>query len=505
MNATATATAVDTYAIATALTTLQAEVRRRRWLNDPVLWVQERLGETLWSRQRDILRAIRTHRKVAVHSCHNVGKSFIAARAVCWWIDVHLPGEAFVVTSAPTAPQVRAILWREIGRAHAHGSLPGRLNLTEWYMTVRGREELVAFGRKPSDYEPTAFQGIHAPYVLYVFDEACGMPAALWEAADSLIANDASKALAIGNPDDPQSEFARICRPGSGWHVECIGAFDSPNFTGEDVPPDLAAQLIGHTYVEEKRRRWAPSWSWDEARRRVLPPPGGEDSANPLWYSKVLGVFPAKQDAGALIPLPWLAAARQRTPAPVGQVVLGVDVGRGGDASTICLRQGTAFRIIHEDHNPDTMQTCGAVVDAYARYNAASVRVDEIGVGAGIVDRGREQGLPFVGVNVGEAARDAAHFANLRAELYWHLRSLFEHGLIALPADDDDTAAELAELRYRRLSNGKIQIESKESMLRRGVRSPNRAEALMLAAAPEELLTSRTATAPNALADVVAW
>jgi hypothetical protein len=68
--------------------------------------------------------------------------------AACWWLDAHKPGEAFVVTTAPTGMQVKAILWRYIGRMHEEHNLPGRTNQTEWYLG----NELIAVGRKPSDY-----------------------------------------------------------------------------------------------------------------------------------------------------------------------------------------------------------------------------------------------------------------------------------------------------------------------------------------------------------------
>ncbi|MGL1102700.1 hypothetical protein ACSTLM_00630, partial [Vibrio parahaemolyticus] len=82
--------------------------------------------------------------------CNGAGKSFISGRIACWWIESHAPGQAFVVTSAPTAKQVRAILWREITRAHAAHGYQGRTNQTEWHITLlNGHEELVAFGNKP--------------------------------------------------------------------------------------------------------------------------------------------------------------------------------------------------------------------------------------------------------------------------------------------------------------------------------------------------------------------
>jgi hypothetical protein len=136
------------------------------------------------------------------------------SRLALWWIDVHPPGEAFVVTTAPTTPQVEAILWRYMGNAHKKGGLPGRITLdAKWYIG----NELVAYGRKPADYDPAAFQGIHARYVLVIIDEAGGVPKSIFDAVDALATNVDARVVAVGNPDDPASHFATICKPGSGW------------------------------------------------------------------------------------------------------------------------------------------------------------------------------------------------------------------------------------------------------------------------------------------------
>lgn len=487
------------------LQAIRNRTNRIRWANDPVLWVQERLGETPWSAQKKILRAIKRFRRVSVKSCHEVGKSYIAARVAGWWIDTHRPGEAFVITSAPTASQVRTILWREIGRVHARGNLGGRTNTVEWIMEViqpesgLAKEEQVALGRKPDDYNPTAFQGIHAPFVLVILDESCGIGPGLREAVDSLIANDNSKLLEIGNPDFPNTEFHKNCKPGSGHHVISICAFDSPNFTGEPMPQFVLDQLIGRTYVEEKRKKWARNWYWvDKDGKRIthepgIAPPNGirvvcpeganSQDTNPMWQSKVLGEFPEKAEDGNLIPMSWIIAAQQRElePKESDPNELGVDVGRGGDASCIAHRRGPRVRIIHEDHQPDTMLLVGNTKAKLDETKASRAKIDEIGIGAGVVDRGVEQGFPFEGVNVGCAAKDTEHYINLRAELYWLLRERFESGEVDLDADDEDTAGELVELKYQRMSNGKIKIESKDEMAKRGVPSPNRAEAVMLA------------------------
>ncbi len=474
---------------------LFAQRDRHLWLKDPSAWVERRLKQKLWSKQREILQSVRDHRKTAVVACHGPGKSFTAAQAVAWWIGNHPIGRAAVVTTAPTDRQVRIVLWKEIRRAHSRGRLSGRTNQKQWLSPIPGGdEEIIAFGMKPSDYDPAAFQGIHGRWVLVVLDEACGIPGktqdqpqSLWDAADSLLSNDDCRELAIGNPDDPNTRFAEICAPGSDWNVIHISAFDTPNFTGEPIPEYIAQELVGRTWVEEKRKAWAPRWRWTEDGTRCVPPEGEKiEDAHPLWVSKVLGQFPVNLSASGLIPVTWIQAAMERGLPPKGPSELGVDVGAGGDSSCVAHRLGPVVRVIHEDHNPDTMETTGNVVHLRRKTRATSVKVDKIGIGAGVTDRGREQGEPFIGINVGEAAADTENFANWRAELWWAIRERFEAGEVDLDPDDKETAAELCTLRYKRTSRGQIIIESKDEAKRRGVPSPNRAEAVMLAFAQEK-------------------
>lgn len=243
------------------------------YVADPVGFVRDVLGERLWSKQREVAESVVVNRHTLVPSSHDTGKSFIASRLACWWIESHPPGTAFVVTSAPSFPQVRAILWREMNRAHKKGNLRGRMNLTEWFID----NEIVAYGRKPADYDEDAFQGIHAQYVLVILDEACGIPAQLWTAAETITTNENCRVLAIGNPDTPLSEFKRKSESPI-WHVIHIDGLGSPNFTGEQIHEDpiqdvlVKESLLSTTWVDERRQEW------------------GEDSN--LWLSKVRGEFP---------------------------------------------------------------------------------------------------------------------------------------------------------------------------------------------------------------------
>jgi hypothetical protein len=73
-------------------------------------WVEHRLGERLWSKQREIAASVREHRYTAVHSAHETGKSYIASRIACHWLVSHPVGEAFVVTTAPTQPDRKSVV-----------------------------------------------------------------------------------------------------------------------------------------------------------------------------------------------------------------------------------------------------------------------------------------------------------------------------------------------------------------------------------------------------------
>lgn len=174
-------------------------------------------------------------------------------RVLQGWIDVHPPGTAKVLTSAPTFDQVKSILWGELKRTHSKGKLEGRTNTTQWYIG----DERVAFGRKPkdptkggSDETVTEFQGEHADYLLVILDEACGIPKPLWLAAMSLLTNDESRMLAIGNPDDPTSHFATICAPGSDSSVIPIPLHATPRFTGEKVHESVLKRMPTFGWLE---------------------------------------------------------------------------------------------------------------------------------------------------------------------------------------------------------------------------------------------------------------
>lgn len=438
------------------------------YTDDPVKWIHEVPKEETWSKQDEILRSIQSNRYTAVKSCHGPGKSFTASRAVAWWLDVK--PDAFAITSAPTSHQVRTVLWREVRRAKKLAQMPGQISqgqVPEWKIA----EEIVAFGRKPADYlDPNeaaaAFQGIHATHLLVVLDEGSGIPEWLANACETLITNETSRLLIIGNPDNPTSYFAKAFKPGSGFNQITIKASDTPAFTGERVSTELAAKLTSKIWVQERVKRWG--------------------TGSPLYLSKVEAEFPTITDDTVFTPgMISDAVTNDRSRHAIGGLLgnLGFDVARlGADESVVYSNRSGYIRQIARWSKADTMDTVGRYRRLVKNEPGQSppTNVDATGLGAGVYDRLRELGYNVAPFNGGEQAHNPMKYKNRRAEAYWHARTMMEEGLIDIDELDEDLQAELLEVHFKTDSGGRTQIEPKEDIAQRLGRSPDRADAFIM-------------------------
>jgi hypothetical protein len=462
---------------------------------DPVKWAKETLDIDLWSKQREILRLLELVPKVAVPSCHDAGKSFIASLATARFLAKYPPGTARVVTTAPTNTQVRAILWNEINALHSRsqGRLPGRVNQTEWWI---GSWQ-AGLGRKPSDYAPETFQGLHAEHILIILDEAGAIPNELWTGVDTLATNAGAVILAIGNPDDPQAEFKTVCEeaPDNGWTVVRIPAWETPNLSGEPVPQKLKNVLLDKDWVEDKRTKW------------------GEDSA--LWSSKIAAEFP-EESGMTVVRLADVQAARRgeelmegsRWPA---QVQLGVDIAASADGDETIIRERRGNLIVRrwsvQSGEPEDVSDL--IVQAIDESGATLVHVDATGVGFGFLAdiRRRRPGIAILPFVAAAQAKDRVQFENRRAEAHWTTRERLRRRELDLSQmeDPDATLGQLLSVRYR-IKKGKIIVESKDDIRKRLGRSPDDSDALLLAIEPPEgrgapaTATVRAATAHRARA-----
>ena len=434
----------------------------------PVEFATDVLGVELWAKQREVLDSLMEHRRVAVKSGNGLGKGFCAAVALLWFLHVHQDA-AIALSTAPTFRQVRHVLWRQVHRLYRPSAqiLGGKMFDTRWEIS----DDRYAMGLSAENADQ--FQGFHSPNMLIVVDEAEGVSDEIYEAVEAVMTAADPLLLLIGNPTTVTGAFRRaFYEERHLYHNITISALDSPNVqAGKTVVPGLTSAK----WVEERRETW------------------GED--NPIYRARVLGEFP-DQGEDTLISLSDVEAAAQRwsadredgavetggiLPESAEEVVLAVDVARfGSDRSVILRRHGSRVEEIRTFRNMDTMQLAGWVAAAIRETSPERVCIDEIGVGAGVVDRLKEQGYPISGINVARRARQERLFANLRAEGYWRLKELFASGDIAIP-NDHQLMGELAALRYSFDSQGRVLMESKEAMRQRGLPSPDKADALMLA------------------------
>ena len=430
----------------------------------PVAFARDVLGVSLWSKQEQVLEAIAGSTRVAVKSGNGLGKGFSASAAILWFLACHDP--AVVLSTAPTFRQVRHVLWREIHRRYrdARYSLGGTLLDTRLELS----ETKFALGLSANSDEE--FQGFHSPNMLIVVDEAEGVDETIYEAVEAVMTSENCRLLLIGNPTTMGGAFRRaFYEDRELYSTITISAMESPNVVeGRVVHRGLATRR----WVEERRTVW------------------GED--NPIFRARVLGEFPDRGEDSLIALSQVEAAAGRETPLAEtagdaasddarGPVVIAVDVARfGSDKSVILRRRGMTVEEVQAFRGVDLMKLAALVVEAINAWNPDEVLIDEVGIGAGVVDRLRELGHRVRGVNVGKPAKDPERYLNLRAEGYWTLRQLFVDGSIRIPPDND-LVGQVAALRYSFNKLNQVVMESKGDMRKRGVPSPDKADALMLA------------------------
>jgi hypothetical protein len=204
-----------------------------------------------------------------------------------------------------------------------------------------------------------------------------------------------------------------------------------------------------------------------------------------IYKVRVLGEFPHSDD-DAIIGLDLLESAIDRGIEPFGEIVWGVDVARFGDARTaLAKRQGPKLlEPVRSWVKKDTMETAGLIKQEYDSIKEESKKpskivVDVIGLGAGVVDRLKELGLPVVGVNVAEIPGESEKYLRMRDELWFNVRDWFTEKICDIPSDDV-LISQLSALKYFITSNGKLRVESKDELKKRGLDSPDIADAFVL-------------------------
>ena len=449
------------------------------FMRECILWPNP--SRTITDYQAEIAQSILVKKRVSVRGPHGLGKSTLAALLTLWFALTRDGRDWKIITTASAWRQLESYLWPEIHKwiARLDWTRIGRPPL------VDGREVLQlslkldtgqAFGVASNNH--LYIEGAHADHLFYIFDEAKAIPAATWDAAEGAFSGAGDDlehealALAISTPGEPTGRFYDIHarRPGlEDWYVRHVKLDES-----------IAAGRISRTWADQRKALW------------------GETSA--LYQNRVLGEF-AEQAADTVIPLAWVEKANDRwsdwvkADKPGRFICVGVDVGRGGDRSVFAKRyEADTVKAIDDllyESAADTMVVAGRVKGILDKYGGQAV-VDVIGIGAGVVDRLREQEYTVTPFNAGERAEGQDKsgelgFVNKRSHGWWNLRELLDPNgpdAVALPPDDLLTG-DLCAPRWKATSGGRIQVESKDTIKERLGRSTDSGDAVMMAFASE--------------------
>lgn len=400
----------------------------------------------------------------ATASGRGIGKSALVAWLVLWMLSTRI-GSTVVVT-ANTEAQLTSRTWAELGKWHtlalnSHWFDRSAMSLrpAEWFDKQLKNQLKVDTGyyyaqaQLWSEEKPDAFAGVHNPAgIMVIMDEASGIPQPIWTVSEGFFTEPVRDRywFAFSNP-----------RNNTGAFFECFHAhrrfwnttqIDSRTVEGTD--PAVYQQYL-EKYGEDS----------DEARVEVY------------------GQFPNQGDR-QFIAMDAIMGARERelVPDQGAPLVLGVDVARyGDDSSVIAFRRGRDARSLpwQRYNGLDTMTFADRVAEAIEKYSPEAVFVDENGVGGAVVDRLRQLGFKVTGVNSQGAPRTPNRYLNKRAEMWDLMREwLVGYGCIAL---DKELADDLKGPKFGFENRaGTLQLESKEKVKDRGLASPDKADALAL-------------------------
>lgn len=430
-----------------------------RWRKHPELFVAEALKVSYiepWQLQG--LRALvdpTVPPHLSIRSGHGVGKTAWLAWCILWFTTTHFPCK--VPCTAPSASQLHDVLWAELElwRRKMGKQLSELFETTSDRMYLKlAPGECYAVARTARKENPDALQGFHSDNIMFVVDEASGVDDVIFLPLEGALSTPGAKSILCGNPTRTQGYFYDSHhRNRAQFHTMKVSCHESSRASPE--------------YINKMKAQY------------------GEESNN--YRVRVLGEFP-HEAADVMIPMSIVepAIGRDVAATPV-KTVWGVDPARYGQCLTgLAKRKGNILlEPVKTWGQCSLMVTVGKIYNEYINTppeeRPYEIIVDVCGLGAGVVDRLEELGLPVIGINAGEAPprRDAAQVSRMRDWLWYQAREWFMKADCCI-ANDQFLVGELVDVHYTLTSSGKIVVESKKDMLDRGVPSPDRADAFNL-------------------------
>jgi hypothetical protein len=419
----------------------------KNYFDDPAGYVRDVLKVDPDQWQKDVLQAIVDNDRVAVASGHGIGKTALTSFLIHWFIATR-PNPQIVVT-ANTQQQLATKTWRELSKWNQKALNGEWFKWTATRFSLVGAEETWSAHAIPwSENNSEAFAGTHEENVLIVFDEASAIPDVIWEVCEGAMTTEGAKWAAFGNPTRNTGRF----------HA-CFNRYRHRWFNMQI--DSRSARMTDKEQIQE----WIDDYGEDSDFVRV----------------RVRGVFPRAGDT-QFIPADLVeTAVKNEAYVPHGTPkLMGVDVARfGSDQSVIAMRHGRKLEPLLKYRELDTMALASLVADKINEFSPDAVFVDGVGVGSGVVDRLRQLGFDIIEVISGKSPDEGNKdkYANKRAEMWDRMKHWLEGADIP---DDKDLVADLMSPEYGFNARMKLQLEKKEDMKKRGLASPDCADAVAL-------------------------
>lgn len=417
-----------------------------RWRLHPYDFVVECLGVKPTPQQTKVLRALeKPGVKISIRSGHGTGKSTLFAwiilwALVCFW-DVKVP------VTAPTAHQLSDVIWPEVEKWHSKMLDPWKSSITikNDKISMAGTPGFAAArtGRKEN---PEALQGFHADKVIFLIDEASGIAEVVFEAGRGALSTEGAIMVMAANPTRLTGYFYNS-------HHKNRDLFERFQFSCLDSP------RVTRDYIEEIAAEY------------------GEDSD--MYRVRVLGDFPHASDL-QFMPADLVEGAMGKhlrsDEYSFAPVIIGVDVAMfGGDRSVIMLRQGLMSKLLFQIKGIEPEKLASVAAMYQDEYKADAVVVDAIGIGQAVISALHLMNRTPISFNAAEKAT-LQNCSNMRAEVWYRMRDWFKEG--GSIEDNSDLRDDLIGPEYGFNVRGKLCIEKKEEMKKRGLASPDLADAL---------------------------
>lgn len=466
-----------------------AKVQRQRFFaeripkyrKNPVLFAKEVLRFEPDDWQKEALLDLAENPKVAIKSGQGVGKTGIEAVALLWFLTC-FPYPR-VVATAPTKQQLHDVLWSEVAKWQERSPLlKAILKWTKTYIYMIGNEKRW-FATARTATKPENMQGFHEENMLFIIDEASGVADPIMEAILGTLSGANNKLLMCGNPTRKSGTFFDAFNADRAiYKCHTVSSLDSPRTNKENI-----ASLI---------RKY------------------GEDSN--VVRVRVKGEFPNQEDDVfiALSTIEHSCMLDLSEDMPIKRIAFGVDVARyGNDETVIAQNVGGNITLPVMFRGQSLMTTVGKVVQLYRQLIAdfpqytgfIYVNIDDCGLGGGVTDRLEEvkqeeklDRMIVVPINAAASVPDDIvedgnakvkakdKYDNMTTYLWGSVKDKMESEVLSIE-NDNELVAQFSCRKYRMTSRGKMVLESKEEMKKRGISSPDRADAVALSIYEEKI------------------